>query len=204
MKTTQTQDPMPNNDWPAVRHGLGSNEWLELCSAEPRTEDEHPYYYVHEARCHGNIVAVLPYKRAAGHEGKTNILYGMRREVTPAWGERHNHSALTGGCEDDETPRETAARELAEEAGYEVDSEYITFLGRCRGTKSSDTIYHLYAVDVTDVKYDASLASGDGTKHDSEGYTTFVNQSTCFRCCVDPVFFTMMAALLAHSRLEHI
>lgn len=190
------------NDWPSIRYGLPSNKWLELRAAEPRDETESDYFFVHESRCGGHIVAVLPYRRRTGHGGETELEFGMRHEVTPAWGERHQYSALTGGCEPDEPPRETAARELYEEAGFELDPEYLRFLGRCRGTKSSDTIYHLYAADVTGMQY--SPPQGDGTKHDSEGYTTFVPLQTCFTLGVDPIFFTMLAVLSSSARLDRL
>lgn len=164
---------------------LCENDWVSLLSRDG-------YVFSHESRCNGNIVAVLPYI-ASPTPGQFSHV-GVRREVTPAWGDDSAFSALTGGCDKPGvSPREIARIELHEEGGWWVEAERFEFLGRCRGTKSTDTIYHLYAVDVTAA--DRGEAAGDGTKHDAEGEVIMMTPPEVFAHAVDPIVFTMVGAL---------
>lgn len=117
---------------------LGGDEWIELRKTGY-------YTYSHEIRCDGQIIAIVPYIR----EGKDAWKLGIRTEVTPSWGRQVSHSALTGAVDKGEQPIESARRELLEEAGIDVDISKIESHGTCRGTKSTDTTYHLFSVDVT-------------------------------------------------------
>ena len=130
---------------------LYDNEWLQL-------RDRDGYIFSHEIRCNGRIVVVLPYKRT----GKDSWTFLVRNETTPCWG-GPTLSCITGGVEG-EDPLDDAVRELKEEAGYEVPREDFIALGKCRGSKSSDTWYYLYAVDVAN--YIPGKALGDGTPGD--------------------------------------
>lgn len=110
-----------------------------------REGDGYKYEFVHESRCDGNIVAILPVSYDRG------ML--VRHEFTPCWGDGLNISSITGGWEKDkhETPIDTVIEELREEAGIVLKDEGCIFsLGTCRGTKSSDTLYHLFVVDLTE------------------------------------------------------
>ena len=142
---------------------LHENEWLSLKQVVDPENGVGGYVYSHETRCKGRIIAVLPYRfRAEGIE------YLLRREITPCWGMDHNYSALTGGVEES-GPLATAIAELNEEAGYHANPPEMISLGISFGTKSTDTIYHLYAVDVSSKT--PGEAAGDGSKLDSEGTT---------------------------------
>ena len=131
----------------AVSKVLYDNEWLQL------REDE-GYIYSHESRCNGSIVVVLPYRRV----GKDAWEFLVRDEVTRCWSEQPTRSAITGGVDTSE-PLEDAVRELQEEAGYDIAPDKFEFLGKCRGSKSSDTYYYLYAVDVAGVE--PGVATGE-------------------------------------------
>ncbi len=106
------------------------------------------YEYVHENRCNGHIVSVLPINRS---ENKMLI----RRELTPCWQidgltERHFYNSLTGGYESKihQSPIDTVIAELREEAGIvlrDIDNQILS-MGTIRGTKSSDSFYHLFVV----------------------------------------------------------
>ena len=124
---------------------LHENEWLSLRTVEDPDWDNIPYTYSHEIRCNGEIVGVLPYR----WEKDGSLSFMLRSEVTPCWGRDACISSITGGLEEDLTPAETAILELDEEAGLIVTAEELIPLGACRGTKSSDTVYHLFACDVT-------------------------------------------------------
>jgi len=132
---------------------LFDTEWLQLKEVDG-------YVYSHEIRCNGSIVVVLPYRRV----GKDAWEFLLRDEVTPCWGgDKPTRSAITGGVENGE-PLEDAVRELKEEAGYTIAPDKFEFLGKCRGTKSSDTYYFLYAVDLAGQT--PTKALGDGSKGD--------------------------------------
>lgn len=137
---------------------LGGDEWLELRETETPTG---PYTYSHEIRCDGKIISILPYRRA----GRDAYEIGIREEITPCWGEERSLSSVTGGVDKGEEPKAAAKRELFEETGYDVDVSKIKELGTCRGTKSSDTVYYLFGVDLTDAE-SPSKPKGDGTEND--------------------------------------
>lgn len=140
---------------------LFHNDWLSLKEIVAPEEDIKGYVFSHETRCEGKIVVVLPFRR----NGK-NIEFGLRREVTPCWGLDPEISSLTGGYEGGDI-RDLAIQELKEEAGYDAEKRELIDLGQSYASKSSDTKYSIYAVDVTDKEQ--GEAAGDGTKQDVEG-----------------------------------
>ena len=132
---------------------LFENEWLQL-------KDKQGYIYSHEVRCNGKIVVILPYRRI----GKDAWEFLVRDETTPCWADTPTRSAMTGGIEA-EDPREDAVRELQEEAGFTATVDQMQPLGRCRASKSADTYYYLYAIDLADME--PGEAPGDGSKNDA-------------------------------------
>jgi len=120
------------------------NKWVSLKKKCSPTED---YTYSHEDRCEGKIVAVLPFvPDSAGMD--TRVI--ARMEFTPPWGlDRLHLSSITGGIDKGEEPLRSAARELQEETGITMPEDAFISLGTVRGSKSSDTVYYLFAVDVT-------------------------------------------------------
>lgn len=130
-----------------------NNEWLEL------RELPNGYTYSHEVRCQGKIVLILPYRRL----GKDGWEFLVRNETTPCWSDSATLSAMTGGVESTDI-REDALRELKEEAGYTATKDQLVFLGNCRASKSSDTIYILYAIDLAGMEPEEAL--GDGSAND--------------------------------------
>lgn len=162
------------------------NEWISIKKIK-LVKNEGGYFYLHEERCQGKIVGVLLYRR----KGRDAWEYGVRKEVTPAWGKEKNLSALTGGCEKGMSPEETAVKEIKEESGYEVKEKDLKSLGTCRGTKSTDTIYYLYAVDVGDKE--PAEKTGDGSKFDNEGTIEWMYyDKNKFQC---PILTTMVMRL---------
>ena len=144
---------------------LKHNEWLSLKKIEAPEYDVGGYVYSHEERCNGNIVCVLPFK----FEESGEISYLLRNEVTPCW--KINEpvvSSITGGIEDNQSKIDCALNELYEEAGYKANIEDLVYLGYMYGTKSSDTHYHLFIIDLTDyVRYEAT---GDGSELEAKAY----------------------------------
>ena len=142
---------------------LFDNPWLSLMEVRDPEAGVNGYVYSHETRCQGRIVAVLPFRKTDSGE----IEYGVRREVTPCWGMASELSALTGGLENGSLLG-TAVAEIKEEAGFDVSTTDLVPLGLSFGTKSTDTEYWMYAVDVTDL-VEGEVAEGDGTRLDAEG-----------------------------------
>lgn len=167
---------------------LHKDAWVSLCSIEDQDEwGPGEYVFAHESRCHGQIVAVLPYRIESGG----SISFLLRSEVVPCWGTEPNIVSITGGVEH-LTPEACAIEELREEAGLVVKENALLSLGVCRGTKCVDTVYHLFAVDATTLHRNMSLATGDGS------YLEKI--ATCFwskrvHDAVDPLVHTMVLRL---------
>jgi len=121
---------------------LLKNPWLSLKKMFGPTGE---YVFSHEERCGGHIVAVLPYRNT-----DQGTFFLARSEFTPPWSlNRPFISSITGGVDSGETVAAAALRELYEEAGMSVPPMSLKALGTVQGTKSTDTVYHLFAVDVT-------------------------------------------------------
>ena len=138
---------------------LCKTDFVELRKMIDEVNGVNGYIYSHETRCKGRIVSILPFRRTK--DNKFEFL--LRNEVTPPWGMETVVSSITGGIEDEYSIEENATKELFEEAGYEVVVPSLISLGTCRGTKSSDTIYHLFSTDLTNIRKTGS-ASGDGSE----------------------------------------
>lgn len=153
----QTPNYEVSEDGKTKEKRLFQSSHLEIIKVRHEDYPEHPYIYAHSPRTAGNLAAVLPYRIT--EDGDTQYL--IRREVCPAWDWEHKTCALTGGWESDETILECAARELYEEAGYEVHEGHLESLGTCHLSKAMDTVCHLFAADVTQV--DPDEPEGDGS-----------------------------------------
>lgn len=144
---------------------LKHNKWISLKrlnSDDPAVDGS---VYSHETRCDGQVISVLPYRKTdTGHE------FLLRREVTGPWGSAPQLSTITGGYEGRD-PRDTAVKEVLEEAGYQVQVDDLIELGTCFAAKSSDTINHLYAVDLTGKS--RGEADGDGSAAEEEATTVW-------------------------------
>lgn len=143
---------------------LHDTPWLQLVELRAPDRGIHGYLISHESRCNGKIVAVLPERITQG-----GYEFLLRHEVCPPWGLDPTACAITGGMDHEgEGPEETAIRELYEEAGYRVTADQLSSLGTCRGTKSTDTLYHLFTVDLTGVEQEK--APGDGSQLEAEAW----------------------------------
>jgi len=120
----------------------GHEKWIEIRAKLNSKGDK--YFFLHENRCDG-VVAVIPYK--VGRNGEIIVFY--IKERTPCWGDEPVSCSLTGGNDIGHKPEETALKELWEETGIKAPTESLISLGECYGTKCIDTVYSLYAIDVT-------------------------------------------------------
>ncbi|MEU8334832.1 NUDIX domain-containing protein [Micromonospora tulbaghiae] len=172
---------------------LHDNEWLSLRTVRLPERGINGYVYSHETRCRGRIVAVLPYAQTpAGRR------YLVRREVTPCWSLDPQLSAITGGYEGGDI-EDDAVREVAEEAGYTITRADLLPLGESYASKSADTVYSLFAVDVTGRVQ--GEAAGDGSRLEAEGSTVWLNAGEVCRVR-DPQVGTMVLRLADH--LAHV
>ena len=125
---------------------LHHNDWVSLKHMSCPKNKIFNYVYSTETRCDGKIAAFIPFKKVG-----LNVELLVRCEATPCWNYNEQvPSSFTGAVEKGETPLETVIHELKEEAGYAVDSKNIINLGQVFGSKSSDTIYFLFGVDLGD------------------------------------------------------
>ncbi len=165
---------------------LFDNEWLSLLLLRAPDAGVGGYVFSHETRCWGRIVAVLPFRRTAG-----GLEFAVKAEVTPCWSLEPVESALTGGYEGGDITGD-AVRELFEEAGFDVAPGELLSLGTSYASKSADTVYSLFAVDVTDKA--ASEPVGDGTRLESEAAVVWVSRAEVVRVA-DPQVAVMVLRL---------
>lgn len=162
---------------------LYENKWLNLIEI---SGDNWSYVFSHEIRCKGRIIAVLPFKKIGGR-----IQYLLRIEPNPAWGYYNKHiSSITGGHE--KTAEQTALLEIQEEAGYSVNKDDLIDLGVCRGTKSTDTVFRLFSVDLSGKE--RKKAEGDGSELEKKSYCYWADEKE-INNAVDPLVYVMFYKL---------
>lgn len=148
---------------------LHENEWLSLRIVRKPEAGVNGYVYSHESRCQGRVVAVLPYRVLRSPTGpfdsSARTEYLLKSEMTPCWGFEQVLSAITGGYEGGDV-EDDAVREMLEETGYAVARDELIPLGECYASKSADTVYSLFSVDLTDRV--PGEAVGDGTRVEAE------------------------------------
>lgn len=168
---------------------LWSNNWVAVREVIEPDRGVKGYSYLFEKSCDGLKVVLLPYK--INSDG--SLRYMLRNEVTPCWGMKQVVSSITGGVEKGDV-RGTAVLELKEEAGYECELNELVNLGTTYGTKSTDTIYHLFAVDVTGKE--RTKAIGDGSVLEAMAECMWGKDIDVIRCR-DP------QAAVAYLRLQY-
>jgi hypothetical protein len=171
---------------------LFSNDWVSLRELSCPSKDIKGYSFLHETRCDGKIISILPYKTV-----DEDYEFLIRKEVTPCWSLSPEFSSITGG--DEGNVVKTTIMELKEEAGYDVDESELIDLGICYGTKSSDTIYSLFSVNLTDKK--KGEVAGDGSS--LEKIATCVWVKALFLLKVkDPLASTLFLRLMNYLNLS--
>ncbi len=172
------------------RHTLCATDWVELKQIKDPNNGINGYEYLHEKQCEGKIIVLFPFRTK---NEKTEYL--LRKEVTPCWRMTPSISSITGGFEKEKGIKGTAVIELEEEAGYEVSEKDLISLGTCRGTKSTDTVYHIFAVDLTNVEKTTD-AAGDGTKLEAEAECEWKKD---LDDCEDPTAYVAYVRLQQHN-----
>jgi 8-oxo-dGTP pyrophosphatase MutT (NUDIX family) len=184
---------LPQPEPQAVTQTLWQNEWVSLKLVRKPDAGVDGYVYSHETRCQGRIVAVLPYRDhpQGGRE------YLVKSEMTPCWGFGQVLSAITGGYEGGDI-EDDAVREMLEETGYAVTRDELIPLGESYASKSSDTVYTLFSVDLTG--REAGEAIGDGSRVEAESAAVWVSfgELVFMR---DPQLHVMFLRLFAQPRI---
>lgn len=148
---------------------LYHNDWVSLRVIRKPEDGIDGYVYSHETRCAGRIVAILPFRDTAnGHE------FLIKSEVTPCWSLDPVLSAITGKYEGGDI-EDDAVREMSEETGYTVARSDLIPLGRTYASKSADTLYSLFAVNLTGLE--AGEAGGDGSRLEAESTAVWISES---------------------------
>jgi len=170
---------------------LFENKWLSLKQVVKPDIGINGYVFSHTSRCDGKIVSILPFRYI---NGKKDVEWLIRKEITPAWGLQFEYSSITGGVENND-PRKTAVHEIAEEAGYEVKEENLISLGESYGSKSSDTVYSLFTVNLSG-KEKTLDASGDGSELEKSGTTEWKTTEEVIQY-KDPQLYVSLLRLMA-------
>lgn len=168
------------------------NEWLSLKKVVAKETGISGYVFSHETRCEGRIVLVLPYRKT-----ENGFEYLVRSEITPCWSLDHCYSGITGGWEG-EAIVEDAKRELDEEAGYTVDLSEFIDLGTCRASKSSDSIYSLFTVDLTNKEQHEAV--GDGSEGERNASVEWMSAEEAVQLC-DAQLVTALARITSHPSI---
>ena len=131
------------------------NEWVTVKKFSDEKLGVEAYFFSHDTRSGGKSIAVLPFRKLING----GIEFLLKGDIIPAWGEQIQLCSITGAVEHS-SPEATTVVELDEEVGYTVAETELISLGTCFGHKASDTINHLYTVDLTEKH--AHEAKGDG------------------------------------------
>lgn len=169
---------------------LWSNKWLAIKEMVLPEQGVNGYTFMHEKRCGGKILVLLPYRRMP--DG--TLEYMLRKEVTPCWGMDPVISTITGGVEHGDMPK-TAILELKEEAGYDCTIGELIPLGLSHGGKSVDSLYFIFAVNVTDKL--RGEAKGDGSELEAKATMDWFKEDA-FVDVLDPQAVLAMVRLKAY------
>lgn len=173
----------------ATYEELFHNKWVSLWSAMKPEAGVDGYIFSHETRCSGRIVAILPFREIIGSDG---LEFLAKNEMTPCWGFDKILSSITGGYEGGDIA-DDAVREMLEETGYVITKDELLDLGQSFASKSSDTIYQLYSVNLTGKT--PGEAIGDGSRVESESEAVWVTYDELFTM-KDPQIHVMFLRLL--------
>jgi 8-oxo-dGTP pyrophosphatase MutT (NUDIX family) len=92
-------------------------------------------------------------------------------------------ASLTGGVDEGMSPLATAKKELKEESGYDVGTDKFIPLGTVRGTKSSSNLYHLFAVNLTNISSGEAIPEGELEKREWSEWRGDITDS------IDPLLY---------------
>jgi hypothetical protein len=172
---------------------LHEDEWVSLLKMVYPEKGVNGYTFSHETRCDGKIVSIIPFK----YDENGDIEWLVRHEFTPCWStDERKYSSITGGVERND-PWSTAVHELKEEAGFTVTVEDLIFLGNSYGTKSSDTLYYYFSIDLTG--FEQGEITTDGSELEKNAANYWMNTKRAVMVGSDPLLFTGLMKALVHN-----
>ena len=149
------------------------------------------YYYAHFG--YGRAVAILPFRHTAA-----DLELLARLEVRPSHGAGMELGAITGRYDNPAISLlACAVKEVSEEAGYIVDPDTVIDLGETWDSKVTDSIYHLFAVDISDPAIRRCEAVDVGPE---TGYPQWITPAEVSRT-TDPILAMTYLRLAAHLKL---
>lgn len=123
----------------------------DIISVRETTKDDTKYIYTHEEISDGNRIIILPFrKKLIGHE------FLLRRELIPCWDSHSDICSISSKMISD-NPEQTAVDKVKGDAGYSVEILDLIPLGIVSASKSSDTTYYLYSVDLSNIDSEYSF-----------------------------------------------
>lgn len=173
---------------------VAATPWLEL-------HEKDGYVFSHSPKWGGIAVAILPYRDIPA-------AHGFRREYLAVWESRPCHgggeylSSITGAFDNSHkfTMAQCALNELEEEGGYAVGDAQPDYLGWVNGSKSSDSIDHLYTIKIDDDCTEVECR-GDGSALEENTRPEWVTAEQIINS-KDMILITMYCRLLHRSSLK--
>ena len=167
---------------------LYHTDWFSLNQIEHAPGKN--YIYFHCEKYNGKVVAILPFRI----NSKKQLEYLVIDELRPCWGvENLITCSITGGVNLDQSTEESAIHEILEETGYLVEEHHLIDLGTCKECKASDSVYNLFAVDLTNKE--AGEIKTDGTGLEKLSKIKWIQQKE-LSSCDDPLLGIMFLRLM--------
>lgn len=136
-----------------------------------KVKSNNGWEYVVEKDCAIAMVHLLDYNE---------IL--VRKEIVPPFQERHAGqeyflTMLSGTMEDGENPIQTITRELVEEAGILLNTQYTGFenFGEYFWNKGNSSKCHIFYIPLRIDDFRKTVASGDGSEFEKQSKTVRVD-----------------------------
>lgn len=184
--STVEANPYPHHDDVQPRPNadiLFANKFLSLRAYRG-------YTYMHMDRSDGHLIVVLPYRQL----GPDTFRFLSHVEICPAHSDAPDRYSITGGAEKGVSYTKQAVIEVREETGYDIHEAELMSLGIVRPSKQSDTVAHLYAVNMAGKT--AGEITGDNSYWERDTKAQWLSEHEALQV-VDPLFITSIARLKA-------
>lgn len=149
----------------------------EVISVRESLKENEKYIYTHEEISGGKRIVILPFRKKFG--GRQFLL---RREYIPCWDSHTDVCAISSKVYEND-PEQTALKEIQKATGYLVKTSELMGLGVVSASKSSDTTYYLYGLDLS--------------KHDKEEEKLEIHEDMSFWGDEDDIMDSIDAQLVA-------
>ena len=108
------------------------------------------YVFLHDLASAGKTVGILPFRTI--NEDYHEFEYMLHNEVVPCWSTSLEKTLfVSDGTSQHDSAVDIAVDRFKTITGYEINESQLISLGSCRVSKYSDTMCHLYTVDLTNI-----------------------------------------------------